>query len=89
MKPLAQPVKSVGGMIDQVTEGATGIVEDAEQKTVSAFGSGDKLLKGLTGGKGSKGESKKEEGGGDFLGTVKFHYNRCSLWFFRILKKDK
>ncbi|MEF2967774.1 hypothetical protein V3851_18245 [Paenibacillus sp. M1] len=50
MKPLEQPVQQVGGMIDQVTDGATGMVDDAEQKTGSFLGSGSKLLTELSGG---------------------------------------
>jgi hypothetical protein len=79
MKPLEGPVKAVGGAIDQVTTGATGMVKDAEGKTLSVFGSGAKILSGLAGVQGSaagKDGGKKagpggNAGGGDFFGTIK------------------
>ncbi|MEF2967769.1 AHH domain-containing protein [Paenibacillus sp. M1] len=49
MKPLEQPVQQVGGMIDQVTDGATGMVDDAEQKAGSFLSNGSKLLTELSG----------------------------------------
>lgn len=80
MKPLEQPVQQVGGMIDQVTDGATGMVDDAEQKAGSFLGNGSKLLTELSGvnpagpgqegakakgpGQGGKGGAKEAEGGG-------------------------
>ncbi|MDF2522179.1 MAG: hypothetical protein K0R84_2807, partial [Clostridia bacterium] len=76
MKPLEQPVKSVGGMIDQVSEKAVGMVEDSEQKAATTLGSGAKLLTGIAGVTiGAKAASNKAEGkkgeGGDFLGSIK------------------
>jgi hypothetical protein len=87
MKPLEQPVNKVGGLIDQVTEEATGLVDDAEKQTGSVLGNGNQLLAGLAGvgaaggkdaGKGSKASpnsgGKKGDakgGGGDFLGSIR------------------
>ena len=70
--PLKAPISKVSGAIDQVTSGVTGVVDDAEQKATSAFGSGEKLISGFIGGKGgSKGGGGKGGGGGDFFGTLK------------------
>ena len=44
MKPLEGPVKTVGGMIDQVTDQTTGMVDSAEKTTLSSMGSGAKLM---------------------------------------------
>jgi hypothetical protein len=49
MKPLEQPVNKVGGLIDQVTEEATGLVDNAEKQTGSVLGNGTQLLAGLAG----------------------------------------
>ena len=86
MKPLEGPVKTVGGMIDQVTDQATNMVDTSEKTTLSSMGNGAKLMTamgigGNAGGKeseqaqgGGKGDSKggsKDGGGGDFFGTIK------------------
>ena len=44
MKPLEGPVNSVGGMIEQVTDQAAGVVDNAEQSAMSSRGNGSKLL---------------------------------------------
>ncbi|OPX45585.1 hypothetical protein CLHUN_09640 [Ruminiclostridium hungatei] len=68
MKPLEGPVNSVGGMIEQVTDQATGVVDNAEQSAMSSMGNGSKLLSGFAGSSGSQnrdagkaGESKGQE----------------------------
>lgn len=75
MKPLEQPVKAVGGMIDQVTGKAVDMVEDSEQMAVSTLGNGTKILTGLAGAtigaKAASSSGGKKEEGGDFLGTIK------------------
>ena len=67
MKPLQGPVNTVGGMIDQVTDEATGMVDSAEKTTVSKMGSGAKLMSAMgIGGKGgqSQGQSQSQNQGG-------------------------
>ena len=54
MKPLEGPVNSVGGMIEQVTDQATGVVDNAEQSAMSSMGNGSKLLSGFAGSSGSQ-----------------------------------
>jgi hypothetical protein len=94
MKPLDQPMKSVGGMIDQVSERAVGVVEDSEQKAVTTLGSGAKLLTGLAGAAmgakagSDKGEGKKDEKGGDFLGSIKGGIHTRLLAFGQKLLKS-
>ncbi len=46
-------MNTVGGMIDQVTDEATGMVDSAEKTTVSKMGSGAKLMSAM--GIGAKG----------------------------------
>ena len=61
MKPLEGPVKTVGGMIDQVTDQTTGMVDSAEKTTLSSMGSGAKLMTAM----GIGGQSKNESKAGD------------------------
>ncbi len=61
MKPLEGPVKTVGGMIDQVTDQTTGMVDSAERTTLSSMGSGAKLMTAM----GIGGQSKNESKAGD------------------------
>ena len=63
MKPLQGPVNTVGGMIDQVTDGATGMVDSAEKTTVSKMDSGAKLISAM--GIGEKGGQSKEGSSAD------------------------
>ncbi len=94
--PLQEPISKVSGAIDNVTSGVTGIVDDAEQKAMSAFGSGEKLISGfIGGGKGgsSKGGNKAGggKGGGDFFGTLKsgIHTRLVSLGEANLKTKGK
>ena len=95
--PLQEPISKVSGAIDNVTSGVTGIVDDAEQKAMSAFGSGEKLISGfIGGGKGgsSKGGNKAgggKGGGGDFFGTLKsgIHTRLVSLGEANLKTKGK
>ena len=101
MKPLEGPVKTVGGMIDQVTDQTTGMVDSAEKTTLSSMGSGAKLMTAMGIGGQSKNESKaggkeagqaqggsKAEGGGDILGTVRsgIHNNLMTLGLINLKK---
>ena len=82
MKPLQGPINNVNGMIDEVTDGATGMVNNAEKSATSTLGSGAKLVTAMGIGKSggnkanSKGDAKGEskgggpKGGGDFLGIL-------------------
>ena len=82
MKPLQGPINNVNGMIDEVTDGATGMVNNAEKSATSTLGSGAKLVTAMGIGKSggskanSKGDTKGEskgggpKGGGDFLGIL-------------------
>ncbi|ACL75845.1 GH-E family nuclease [Ruminiclostridium cellulolyticum] len=82
MKPLQGPINNVNGMIDEVTDGATGMVNNAEKSATSTLGSGAKLVTAMGIGKAggskanSKGDAKGEskgggpKGGGDFLGIL-------------------
>ncbi|MCL6456429.1 MAG: hypothetical protein K6T85_00335 [Gorillibacterium sp.] len=79
-QPLEQPIKEVGGLIDQVTDGASGVLDNAEQETGSFLGNGDKLLASLAGvtaagvaaGKGAKGgKDDAKGGGGGFFANIK------------------
>ena len=65
MKPLEGPVKTVGGMIDQVTDQATNMVDTSEKTTLSSMGNGAKLMTamGIGGNAGGK-ESEQAQGGG-------------------------
>ncbi len=47
MKPLEGPVNKVGGMIDQVTDEVTNMVDSAEKTTLSSIGSGAKLMSAM------------------------------------------
>ncbi|EMS70458.1 hypothetical protein CTER_3868, partial [Ruminiclostridium cellobioparum subsp. termitidis CT1112] len=101
MKPLEGPVKTVGGMIDQVTDQTTGMVDSAEKTTLSSMGSGAKLMTAMGIGGQSKNESKaggketgqaqggsKAEGGGDIFGTVRsgIHNNLMTLGLINLKK---
>ena len=101
MKPLEGPVKTVGGMIDQVTDQTTGMVDSAEKTTLSNMGSGAKLMTAMGIGGQSKNESKaggketgqaqggsKAEGGGDIFGTVRsgIHNNLMTLGLINLKK---
>ena len=44
----------MGGMIEQVTDQATGVVDNAEQSAMSSMGNGSKLLSGFAGSSGSQ-----------------------------------
>lgn len=74
LKPLEGPVNRVGGMIDEVSGKAASMVDESEQKSVTLFGSGAKVLKEFAGNTlgnknaPSSGGSKK---GGGILGVVK------------------
>ena len=60
MKPLQGPVSTVGGMIDQVTDEVTNMVDSAEKTTLSSVGSGAKLMSAMgLGGAGGPGGSGK------------------------------
>ena len=60
MKPLEGPVNKVGGMIDQVTDEVTNMVDTAEKTTLSKIGNGAKLMQAMgIGGQGSAGASGK------------------------------
>ena len=60
MKPLEGPVNKVGGMIDQVTDEVTNMVDSAEKTTLSSIGSGAKLMSAMgLGGAGGPGGSSK------------------------------
>ena len=99
--PLQGPISKIGGAIDDVTSGVTGIVDGAEQSTMTAFDSGEKLISGfIGGGKGgsSKGGSAKggnnsggKGGGGDFFGTLKsgIHTRLVSLGEENLKTKGK
>ncbi len=95
LKPLEKPAKQVGGMIDQVSVGAVGMVNESEQKAVGVFGSGAKLLKGLAGTTGNKksaslGAGQKKQEGGDFLGVIKSGiHNRLVNLGQKLLKSGK
>ena len=61
MKPLEGPVNKVGGMIDQVTDEVTNMVDNAEKTTLSSIGSGAKLMESMgLGGIGGPGGSGKD-----------------------------
>lgn len=74
LKPLEGPVNRVGGMIDEVSGKAASMVDESEQKSVTLFGSGAKVLKEFAGNTlgnksaPSSGGSKKS---GGILGVVK------------------
>ena len=60
MKPLEGPVNRVGGMIDQVTDEVTNMVDTAEKSTLSKIGRRAKLMQAMgIGGQGSAGASGK------------------------------
>ena len=61
MKPLEGPVKTVGGMIDQVTDQATNMVDTSEKTTISRMGNGAKLMTAM--GIGGKGGGQSKDGG--------------------------
>lgn len=65
LQPLQGPVDKVGGLIDEATEGATGLVDEAQSQTNQVFGNGTKLLANLSGvsGGGSKDSSGKDSSG--------------------------
>jgi hypothetical protein len=72
MKPLQGPVNTVGGMIDQVTDEATGMVDSAEKTTVSKMGSGAKLMSAMgIEGKGGQGQGASNAAGGKDSGQAK------------------
>ena len=62
----------MGGMIEQVTDQAAGVVDNAEQSAMSSMGKGSKLLSGFAGSSGSQsgqagtvGDGKGQEKGAD------------------------
>ncbi|WP_238655247.1 HNH/ENDO VII family nuclease [Paenibacillus piscarius] len=65
LQPLQGPVDKVGGLIDEATEGATGLVDEAQSQANQVFGNGTKLLANLSGvsGGGSKDSSGKNSSG--------------------------
>lgn len=65
LQPLQGPVDKVGGLIDEATEGATGLVDEAQSQTNQVFGNGTKLLanlSGITGGAGKDSPGKNSSG---------------------------
>lgn len=77
MAPLQGPINSVGGMIDQATDGASGMVDNAEKSATATLGNSSKLLTNMGKAGGGKGEGKaddkggdKKDGDGDFLGVL-------------------
>ncbi|MBP2113276.1 hypothetical protein [Paenibacillus silagei] len=65
LQPLQGPVDKVGGLIDEATQGATGLVDEAQSQTNQVFGNGTKLLanlSGITGGAGKDSPGKNSSG---------------------------
>jgi len=85
MKPIEGPVNKVGGMIDQVTDEVTNMVDSAEKTTLSKIGNGAKLMQAMgIGGQGSAGAS----GRGEFFETIKsgVHNNLMTLGLANLKK---
>lgn len=71
MKPLEGPVNKVGGMIDQVTDEVTNMVDSAEKTTLSSIGSGAKLMSAMgLGGAGGSGKGGNTAAGGKGAGQA-------------------
>ncbi|OMF98537.1 hypothetical protein [Paenibacillus sp. FSL R7-0337] len=74
LQPLQGPVDKVGGLIGEATQGATGLVDEAQSQTNQVFGNGTKLLANLSGingaagkdnsGKDSSGKKEEPKAGG-------------------------